>query len=389
MNQVDYYNPQNKWKICADLKVVAILMGIQAGNVSYPCHLCEWNSRDRKEHYKRESWPARKTENVLDEEEEEEEMEEEEEDDWNIDLETESESSAESDLEASFQMEKEEGLDDILEDLDTGLSDEAMELSQGQSTAAQSSSQMHETLEKGHNVLKRSLVEKGAIIFPPLHIMLGLMSQFIKTLVKLDGKDCTKKGQGKEQQKRQKKEKKLSKKQEKKQEMKQKHISIKRLHKMFPHLTADRINGGVFNGPAVRQILKDKIFHKTLPKEHQEALDALEDVVENFLGSKQSPNRVQLVQKLLETYEKIGALMSLKMHFLKNHLQEFEENLGDFSDQHGERFHQDIKVMEKRYKGKDFRHMLGNHCWHLIRDDPSTDWSRKSKLNYFNKQTTE
>lgn len=34
-------------------------------------------------------------------------------------------------------------------------------------------------------MLKKNLVDPGAIIFSPLHIMLGLMTQFFKTLVKL------------------------------------------------------------------------------------------------------------------------------------------------------------------------------------------------------------
>ena len=30
----------------------------------------------------------------------------------------------------------------------------------------------------------------------------------------------------------------------------------------------------------------------------------------------------------------------------------FPEHLGDYSEEQGERFHQDIKVMEQRYKGR-------------------------------------
>lgn len=135
-----------------------------------------------------------------------------------------------------------------------------------------------------------------------------------------------------------------------------------------------------------RQILADKNFFTTLPEAHKAALNALKDIVDNFLGNVKAPNYVQLAEKLLLEYKKIGALMSLKMHFLMSHIQEFADNLGAFSDQHGERFHQDIKIMENRYKGKDYRNMLGDHCWHLIREDPGACWNRKAKLNYFNKQ---
>ena len=43
--------------------------------------------------------------------------------------------------------------------------------------------------------------------------------------------------------------------------------------------------------------------------------------------------------------------MSVKPHFLCSHLDFFQKNLGDFSEEHGERFHQEIDPMEKRYKG--------------------------------------
>ncbi|UYV75638.1 hypothetical protein LAZ67_13000813 [Cordylochernes scorpioides] len=44
--------------------------------------------------------------------------------------------------------------------------------------------------------------------------------------------------------------------------------------------------------------------------------------------------------------------MSLKIHFLHSHLDFFPDNLGAVSDEHGERFHQAISSMEKRYQEK-------------------------------------
>ena len=43
--------------------------------------------------------------------------------------------------------------------------------------------------------------------------------------------------------------------------------------------------------------------------------------------------------------------MFLKTHFLHSHLDFFSKNLGDESDEHGERFHQQMKAMERRYQG--------------------------------------
>ena len=66
-----------------------------------------------------------------------------------------------------------------------------------------------------------------------------------------------------------------------------------------------------------------------------------------FLG-----NFKELVQDLVDSYEQLECNMSLKMHFLFSHLDIFPLNCGGVSDEHGERFHQDISVMEHMYKGK-------------------------------------
>jgi len=44
--------------------------------------------------------------------------------------------------------------------------------------------------------------------------------------------------------------------------------------------------------------------------------------------------------------------MSIKVHFLFSHIENFPENLGDVSDEQGERFHQDIKIMGESYQGR-------------------------------------
>ena len=56
-----------------------------------------------------------------------------------------------------------------------------------------------------------------------------------------------------------------------------------------------------------------------------------------------------MVDEMLKVYEKLGARMSLKMHFLHSHLDFFPPNLGKVSDKQRERFHQDISVIEGWY----------------------------------------
>ncbi|UYV70837.1 hypothetical protein LAZ67_8000790 [Cordylochernes scorpioides] len=58
------------------------------------------------------------------------------------------------------------------------------------------------------------------------------------------------------------------------------------------------------------------------------------------------------------------------------------EFLGAVSDEHGERFHQDISSMEKRYQGKWSPAMLADYCWTLKRDLPQAKYRRKSTRDY-------
>lgn len=50
---------QFEWKVSCDLKVLSILMGLQAGYTKHMCFLCEWDSRADAEHYVKKDWPAR------------------------------------------------------------------------------------------------------------------------------------------------------------------------------------------------------------------------------------------------------------------------------------------------------------------------------------------
>ena len=74
-----------------------------------------------------------------------------------------------------------------------------------------------------------------------------------------------------------------------------------------------------------------------------------------------------VVSNLIESYKKLGCRMSLKLHFLHSHLDFFRDNLGNVSEEHGERFHQDIQVMEKRYQGRWDEAMMGDYVWNLVR----------------------
>ena len=66
-------------------------------------------------------------------------------------------------------------------------------------------------------------------------------------------------------------------------------------------------------------------------------------------GKTRSRNYTALIDELLACFEFIGCNMSLKVHFLHSHLSFFPVNASDVSDEHGEKFHQDISEMENIY----------------------------------------
>src|SRR5215470_1287932 len=251
---------QFKWKICADLKVVSLVMGLQLGCTKHMCFLCLWNSRDDQNHYRVKEWPARADHTV------------------------------------------------------------------GQ-----------------HNVQHASLVNSDKIILPALHIKLGLMKNYVKAM------DFN--GNG--------------------------FLFLKK--KFSRVLTDEKLRAGVFTGPQIRSVISDSAFTGALNPAESAAWKAFVMLTENFLGNHRADNYVELVQNMLAAYERMGARMSLKMHFLHSHLDFFPSNLGAVSDEHGERFHQEIAVMESRYQGRFNPNMMGDYCWFLQRES-NTAHKRKSKV---------
>jgi len=106
---------------------------------------------------------------------------------------------------------------------------------------------------------------------------------------------------------------------------------------------------------------------------------AFQEVVTGFLGNRRADNYKDLVEELLSSYQKLGWNMSVKIHFLSSRLDFFPENCGSVSDEHGERFHQDIAAMEGRYKGKWSPSMFADYCWTSMRDSPNSTFNRQAK----------
>lgn len=195
------------------------------------------------------------------------------------------------------------------------------------------------------NIINDPLVGREKIIFPPLHIKLGLMKQFVKALDK--NGSCFA------------------------------YIQMK-----MPQLSTEKIKAGIFDGPQIRQLIKDPAFVTSMNEAERKAWTSFIAVVKNFLGKHKAENYVELVNEMLNSFKSLGCNMSIKVHYLHSHLDSFPENLGDTSEEQGERFHQDIKTMEDRYKGRWDTHMMADYCWSLKRDCSNLH-SRKSRKRSF------
>ncbi len=207
--------------------------------------------------------------------------------------------------------------------------------------------QYRETLEAGMpNIVNDPIVNRERIIFPPLHLKLGLMKQFVKAL-STEG-EC-----------------------------------FQHIVSAFPALSFEKIKAGVFDGSQIRALVRDDEFVRKMDDKEKEAWLAFVAVIKNFLGSKKADNYEILVSKMLLAFRNLGCNMSVKLHFLNSHLDKFPSNLGAVSDEQGERFHQDLKTMEERYQGRWDKHMMADYCWSIKRDCPQEVHRRKSYKRKF------
>jgi hypothetical protein len=155
------------------------------------------------------------------------------------------------------------------------------------------------------------------------------------------------------------------------------------LKRKFPRLSDAKIKDEIFLGPQIRELIKDEQFVKQMNEVGKSAWQAFKNITKSFLGNRKAENYYEIVSNLLTAYIAMGCNMSLKVNFLDSRLDFFPENIGAVSDEHGERFHQDISNMEKQYQGKWSLSMLADYCWTLERDVPQAIYSRKSIIVTF------
>ncbi|GBL75698.1 hypothetical protein AVEN_155005-1 [Araneus ventricosus] len=86
---------------------------------------------------------------------------------------------------------------------------------------------------------------------------------------------------------------------------------------------------------------------RLIRSKEKQVWDAFYQVSTNFLGNDKAENYKDLVEDMLTLFQDFGCNMSLKIHFLDFHLNFFPDNCGQVSDEHGERFRQNIANIGK------------------------------------------
>ena len=178
-------------------------------------------------------------------------------------------------------------------------------------------------------------MEPKKVLLPPLHIKLGLIKQFVK---KLNPESD----------------------------------ASKHIQELFLKLSEAKVKAGIFVGPPVKRLMKSDSFFEKLSAVERRAWKSFVSVVEGFLGNHKADNFRNIVEELVDAYEKTGCRMSLKLPVLHSHIDEFKDNMGDYLKEQSERLHQDVKLFEERYKGQYNESMMGDYIWNLVYESELT-----------------
>ena len=108
--------------------------------------------------------------------------------------------------------------------------------------------------------------------------------------------------------------------------MNQEEAAFTYLREKFPRLSEMKLKEGIFIGPQIRELIKDEYFDKLLQGDKKAAWDSFKFIVA-FFGNRRAENYEELVNNLLQSYQKLGCNMSEKIHFLHSNLNFFPREL--------------------------------------------------------------
>ena len=151
------------------------------------------------------------------------------------------------------------------------------------------------------NIVHDPIESPKEIVFLPLHVKLGLMKLFVKALDSDDN-------------------------------------YFQHIVSVFSIFLFYKIKAGVFDVPQIRTLAHDEEFVNKVNDKEKAAWLSFVAVMKNFLGNKKADNYHVLVTAMLLAYRNLGYKMSIKLHFLHCHLDEFPSNPRPVSDKQGEHF---------------------------------------------------
>jgi len=92
------------------------------------------------------------------------------------------------------------------------------------------------------------------------------------------------------------------------------------LRNHFPSVSDAKIKEGLFIGPQIRELMQDKQFDEDLNETERNAWLSFKRIRKECLGNHKTANYQDVVQVMLTSYNVMGCIMSLKIHFLESHL---------------------------------------------------------------------
>ena len=83
----------------------------------------------------------------------------------------------------------------------------------------------------------------------------------------------------------------------------------------LPYVSDAKLRAGVFDGPQIRELMKDSSFDEILTGNEKTMWVSFKNVCTNFLGKRQTHDYEEMVGVLTQSFQALGAQMSIKMHF--------------------------------------------------------------------------
>lgn len=134
----------------------------------------------------------------------------------------------------------------------------------------------------------------------------------------------------------------------------------------------------MFVGRQVKRLKKSKSFSEKLSVVERSSWTSFISVIKEFLGKPKAENYKEIVDNFVNINQTISCRMSLKLHVLHSRLDYFKENIGGYSKEKVEIFHQDVSS----YMGQCDESIMGDYPLNLLLEN-ELEYSHQSRRKTF------